>query len=146
MEFKAVHILCDDESSETLSFLLQENGYEGTSFEKNQLIAYCKTSSFDLSTLKLILKPFNIEPNKILNIGLQNWNEIWESNFKEANIGEHIHVRAPFHPAKNIKHDIIILPKMAFGTGHHETTQLSAIALEKLDCKNKIVLDMGCGS
>ena len=146
MEFKAIHILCDDETSETLSFLLQENGYEGTSFEKNQLIAYCKASTFDLLALKSILQPFNIEPDKILDIGLQNWNQIWESNFKEAYIGDYIHVRAPFHPAKKIKHDIIILPKMAFGTGHHETTQLSAIALEKLDCKNKIVLDMGCGS
>jgi ribosomal protein L11 methyltransferase len=146
MEFKAIHILCDDEISETLSFLLQENGYEGTSFEENQLIAYCKASTFDSLALKSILQPFNIEPDKILDVGLQNWNEIWESNFKEAYIGDHIHVRAPFHPSKNIKHDIIILPKMAFGTGHHETTQLSAIALEKLDCKNKIVLDMGCGS
>ena len=146
MEYKAVHILCDDETSETLSFLLQENGYEGTSFEENQLIAYCKASTFDSLALESILQPFNIEPDKILDIGLQNWNQIWESNFKEVYIGDHIHVRAPFHPAKNIKHDIIILPKMAFGTGHHETTQLSAIALEKLDCKNKIVLDMGCGS
>ena len=146
MEFKAIHILCDDMTSETLSFLLQENGYEGTSFEKNHLIAYCKTSTFDSLALKSILQPFNIEPYKILDISLQNWNEIWESNFKEAYIGDHIHARAPFHPSRKIKHDIIILPKMAFGTGHHETTQLSAIALEKLDCKNKVVLDMGCGS
>lgn len=146
MEFKAIHILCDDEISETLSFLLQENGYEGTSFEKNQLIAYCKASTFDSLALKSILQPFNIEPDRIIDVGYQNWNQIWESNFKEAYIGDHIHVRAPFHHAKNIKHNIIILPKMAFGTGHHETTQLSAIALEKLDCKNKIVLDMGCGS
>ena len=62
MEFKAIHILCDDEISETLSFLLQENGYEGTSFEENQLIAYCKASTFDSLALESILQPFNIEP------------------------------------------------------------------------------------
>lgn len=146
MAYKAIHISCDGFTSETLSFLLQENGYEGTSFEKNQLIAYCKASSFDLNKLESILKAFDIKLDKIQDIETQNWNEIWEQNFVDADIGDHIHSRAPFHPPKNVKHDIVISPKMAFGTGHHETTQLSAIALEKLDCMNKIVLDMGCGS
>lgn len=146
MGFKAVHISCDDTTSETLSFLLQENGYEGTSFEKNQLIAYCKISSFDSSKLESILKPFGIKHDKIQDVNSQNWNKIWESNFMNAEIGSQIHARAPFHSPKNVKHDIIISPKMAFGTGHHETTQLSAIALEKLDCSDKVILDMGCGS
>ena len=146
MSFKAVHISCDDATSETLSFLLQESGYEGTSYEKNQLIAYCKTPTFDLHQLQSILQPFDIKPNKIQGMENQNWNEIWESNFVNVDIGSQIHARASFHPPKNVKHDIIISPKMAFGTGHHETTQLAAVALEKLDCSDKVILDMGCGS
>ena len=86
MGFKAVHISCDDTTSETLSFLLQENGYEGTSFEKNQLIAYCKISSFDSNKLKSILKPFGIKPDKIQDVNSQNWNKICESNFVNADI------------------------------------------------------------
>lgn len=97
MAYKAIYISCDGFTSETLSFLLQENGYEGTSFEKNQLIAYCKASSFDLNKLASILKAFDIKLDKIQDIETQNWNEIWEQNFVDADIGDHIHSRAPFH-------------------------------------------------
>ncbi len=146
MKYKAIHIQCDDELAETISFLLQEMGYEGTSYENDILIAYCDSNLFDSSALDQLLIPFQLVPKKITDVPLQNWNKLWEKNFKSADLGEHIHSRAPFHPPKLVKHDIIILPKMAFGTGHHETTQLSAIALEKIDCSDKTVLDMGCGS
>lgn len=146
MSYKAVHIICDQDLEETVSFLLQECGYEGTSYEKGRLIAYCKTDTYsESSTLELLAK-FSLVPEQIKDVLNENWNASWEENFKEAIIGEHIQARAPFHPSSGYKHDIIITPKMAFGTGHHETTRLSGIALEKLDCKGKSVLDMGCGS
>jgi len=146
MSYKAVHIICDPDLEETVSFLLQKSGYEGTSYEKGRLIAYCKTDTYSESgTLELLAK-FSLVPEQIKDVLDENWNASWEENFKEAIIGEHIQARAPFHPSSGYKHDIIITPKMAFGTGHHETTRLSGIALERLDCEGKAVLDMGCGS
>lgn len=146
MSYKAVHILCDRKVEETISFLLQEAGFMGSTYENGRLIAYCETSLFNLDELNEILVNFDLVAEQITEEQDQNWNEVWEKNFKDADVGPNIHVRAPFHPAKKVKHDIIILPKMAFGTGHHETTQLSAISLDKLDCTDKAVLDMGCGS
>lgn len=146
MSYTAVHIKCNEDLEETVSFLLQENGFDGTSYEQGTLIAYCNSNQFNPALLNGVLTQFGLEPARISEEKDQNWNQVWEDNFKDADIGEHIHSRAPFHPAKEVKHDIIILPKMAFGTGHHETTQLSAISLEKLDCEGKAVLDMGCGS
>jgi ribosomal protein L11 methyltransferase len=146
MSYKAVHLLCDEDLEETISFLLQEAGYEGTSYEKGRLIAYCKSENFNHDQLNEVLENFSLIPEQVTDVANENWNAMWEENFKEAIIGENIQARAPFHPSSGYKHDIIITPKMAFGTGHHETTRLSGISLEKLDCENKAVLDMGCGS
>jgi|TARA_B110000902_G_scaffold6928_1_gene8258 ribosomal protein L11 methyltransferase len=146
MSYKAVHIICDQDLEETISFLLQEIGYEGTSYEKGTLIAYCKATEYNEDAMRELLANFEIIPEQVTDVANDNWNAMWEENFKEAIIGEHIQARAPFHPMSRHKHSIIITPKMAFGTGHHETTRLSGISLEKLDCKDKTVLDMGCGS
>lgn len=146
MSYKAVHIICDPDLEETISFLLQEAGYQGTSYEKGRLIAYCKIEDYDEKATNELLANFELVPEQVADVANENWNASWEENFKEAIIGEHIQARAPFHPSSGYKHDIIISPKMAFGTGHHETTRLSGISLEKIDCEGKAVLDMGCGS
>lgn len=76
-----------------------------------------------------------------------NWNEEWEKNFNPVYVDELVCIRAHFHPAPaHIKHDIVITPKMSFGTGHHDTTWLMSKTLFSLDLKNKAVLDMGCGT
>lgn len=77
----------------------------------------------------------------------RNWNEEWENNFNPVIIAGKIHVRASFHPAQTgFEHEIVIQPKMSFGTGHHETTSLMMSRMLNLDLKKKSVLDMGCGS
>ncbi len=76
----------------------------------------------------------------------QNWNAIWESSFEPISISDQIYVRATFHPSKDLPYEIIIDPKMAFGTGHHATTYLVLAEMLKTDFKNKSVLDFGCGS
>jgi len=75
-----------------------------------------------------------------------NWNSEWEKNFNPIQVDDIVSVRAPFHKNPNLKYDIIIEPKMSFGTGHHETTHMMIQHLLGLDLTNKKVLDMGCGT
>ncbi|MCO5232641.1 MAG: 50S ribosomal protein L11 methyltransferase [Chitinophagales bacterium] len=77
----------------------------------------------------------------------KNWNEDWEKNFKPVQIGQLAGIRASFHPAfENVKYDIIINPKMSFGTGHHATTRQVIEVMEKVDIQGKKVLDCGSGT
>ena len=75
-----------------------------------------------------------------------NWNEEWEKNFDPIDVDGKCHVRAPFHPKTNAEYDIIIEPKMSFGTGHHETTHMMIQHLLEIDVTNMKTLDMGCGT
>ncbi len=75
-----------------------------------------------------------------------NWNAEWERNFNPIVVDETVTVRAPFHAIPSTKFDIIIEPKMSFGTGHHETTHMMIQHIIKNDFKGKSVLDMGCGT
>jgi ribosomal protein L11 methyltransferase len=75
-----------------------------------------------------------------------NWNKEWEKNFNPIIVDDICSVRAPFHQKPNTKYDIVIEPKMSFGTGHHETTYMMIQHILKADLKDKTVLDMGCGT
>ncbi|WP_159021571.1 50S ribosomal protein L11 methyltransferase [Formosa sp. L2A11] len=75
-----------------------------------------------------------------------NWNEEWEKNFNPIVVDDVCAVRAPFHDKFDTEYDIIIEPKMSFGTGHHETTHMMIQHILKTDFKGKSVLDMGCGT
>jgi len=77
----------------------------------------------------------------------QNWNEIWESNFQPVIVEDFCAVRADFHaPIAGVQHELVINPKMAFGTGHHETTWMCLRALRDLPCQGTHLLDYGCGT
>jgi ribosomal protein L11 methyltransferase len=77
----------------------------------------------------------------------KNWNEVWESNFEPIEIGKQIFVRATFHqPKPEFPYEIVIDPKMAFGTGHHQTTSMMLELMLENDFATKKVLDMGCGT
>ncbi|MGW9687057.1 50S ribosomal protein L11 methyltransferase [Flagellimonas sp. 2504JD1-5] len=76
----------------------------------------------------------------------QNWNAEWEKNFHPITVDDKCMVRAPFHDKKEVEYDIVIEPKMSFGTGHHETTHMMLQHILDTDFKNKSVLDMGCGT
>jgi ribosomal protein L11 methyltransferase len=82
----------------------------------------------------------------IEEIAQVNWNEEWEKNFEPIDVDGICHVRAPFHPKTDAEFDIIIEPKMSFGTGHHETTHMMIQQLLNNDLTNKKTLDMGCGT
>lgn len=82
----------------------------------------------------------------IEDIEQTNWNKEWEKNFSPINVENKCTVRAPFHPKTTAEFEIVIEPKMSFGTGHHETTHMMIQHLLATNLKNKKVLDMGCGT
>ena len=80
-------------------------------------------------------------------IPYQNWNAVWESNFQPIQVDDFVAVRADFHPnTEGVEFDLIVNPKMAFGTGHHETTYMMMQHMRSMNFKGKKVLDYGCGT
>jgi len=139
-----------NEITEILIAELNEIGFESYNETNDGLKAYIQNDLFEIETIK------NLQINSTINctieyswqvIKSQNWNAIWESNFEPISIENECFIRAPFHKKqKQYKYDIIIEPKMSFGTGHHETTSLMLKAMLSIDFKDKTVLDMGCGT
>ena len=122
--------------------LLGFDSFDETDKKLKGYIDEKKVTDFFLEELKIISKTsftFSSLENK-------NWNELWESNFHPIMIGENCFVRAPFHEKKEVKYDVLISPKMAFGTGHHETTRMMILELFNLQDVPKKVLDVGCGT
>ncbi|MCP9198415.1 50S ribosomal protein L11 methyltransferase [Gramella sp. GC03-9] len=132
--------------------LIAELGYLGfESFVENDngITAYIPVEEYedDLLANVHILQSEEFEINFNVNeIERLNWNEEWEKNFTPIQVDEHCSVRAPFHPKTDVEFDIIIEPKMSFGTGHHATTHMMIQLILKNDWENKSVLDMGCGT
>lgn len=84
---------------------------------------------------------------QVFKLPAQNWNEIWESNFPPVLVESFCGIRADFHPPfEAVRHEIVINPKMAFGTGHHETTHMMIQLMENLPFAGLVVLDYGCGT
>ncbi len=112
--------------------------------------AYIESPKFNQSEVDSSLNPFQemfTFSYEINIIPQENWNEVWESNFEPIQILNKVFVRATFHqPQPKFEHEIVIDPKMAFGTGHHQTTALILEYLLETEVKDKTVLDMGCGT
>lgn len=136
--------------SEILIAELNEIGYESYDETENGVNAYILEKFFDEDKFKS-LQVFTI-PNVKINyeweiIKTQNWNAVWEKNFEPIIIEDQCIIRAPFHQnTPKLPYEIIIEPKMSFGTGHHETTYLMLKTMLNLDFKDQNVLDMGCGT
>jgi len=112
--------------------------------------AYIPSSDFDQekldAQLSLYQEMFSFS-YEITLIPQKNWNEVWESNFEPITISDKIFVRATFHqPKHEFKYEVVIDPKMAFGTGHHQTTSMMLELLLENNFAGKNVLDMGCGT
>lgn len=99
-----------------------------------------------LDDLHILSSPEFVVSYTIEEIDQVNWNEEWEKNFEAIEVDGICHVRAPFHPKTDAKYDIVIEPKMSFGTGHHETTHMMIQHLLETDVTDKKTLDMGCGT
>ena len=118
------------ETSEGLSAYIQKKDHYSTILETLQIL---ENDEFSIS--------YRIE-----SIEQVNWNAQWEANFKPTIVDGRCCIRAPFHDTAGHEFDIVIEPKMSFGTGHHETTHMMIQFMLETDLKNKSVLDMGCGT
>lgn len=138
----------DDDKSLLIAELV-DAGFDSFNEEENRLLSYTNVEVFNsdlLKTISFLLEHPEVKVD-IKSLEDINWNKEWESNYQPVTIAGKCHVRAPFHPpAHGVAYEIIIEPKMAFGTAHHETTQLMASWLMDLDVRRKDVLDMGCGT
>ena len=126
--------------------ILSEAGFDGFEEEQHKLHAYINAELFDEATAKALLQPHGVSFSVELIPG-KNWNDEWEKNFKPVFVKNFCCIRASFHPpVLGIKHDIVITPRMSFGTGHHATTYLMLQQMENINFKNKFVLDFGTGT
>jgi len=128
---------------------LGELGFDSFVETNNGLLAYVKKENWNSSALQNIQilsnESFRIS-YEVSDIEQENWNEQWEKNFDPINVDNQCVVRAPFHDKPDVAFDIVITPKMSFGTGHHETTHMMLQLVLALDFTGKTVLDMGCGT
>lgn len=114
------------------------------------LKGYIPASNWSSAALDDYLRtlPLHLQVNYTeLKIDHENWNETWESNFEPVKVGTQLLIRAPFHlPNPDVDHEIVMVPKMAFGTGHHDTTYQIAAQILQTSCEGEKVMDMGCGT
>jgi len=137
-------------STDLLVVALGENGFDSFEELDEQLKAYIPIADYDESALhqngiiKQAIDQHLLAENRIK---AENWNARWENSFEPVVVDDRCVVRATFHPSQGqFEHEIVIDPKMSFGTGHHQTTYLMLKALLDLDVTGTSFLDMGCGT
>lgn len=130
---------------EILIARLAEIGFEAFEQLPGKLHAFISESNFREDEMKEIL-PMGTSFEKTI-VAPRNWNEDWEKSFSPVIVDEFCAIRANFHtPIGNVDHEIIVTPKMSFGTGHHATTFQVIRMMKDIDFKEKIVLDFGTGT
>ena len=151
---KYIEVDIEIEKSEVFSDIvvarLNEIEFETFLENENGVRCYIQAILFDKKKLDIELdkiKKFTKLNFNINHVAQKNWNEEWEKNFKPVQINSNCLIRSEFHKNNgNFKDEIIITPKMSFGTGHHETTFLMINELYNLDLNDKSILDMGSGT
>jgi ribosomal protein L11 methyltransferase len=135
-----------NEQSEILIADLSESGFEGFEEEETSLKAFIPENLFNEDLIKEIVIQQNISYIKTV-IEETNWNEVWESNFQPVIVDDFVAIRAHFHePIQSTQFEIVITPKMSFGTGHHATTYMMMQQMRDIDFNNKSVFDFGTGT
>lgn len=143
--FKIVIKTPSDEVAEIIIAELSEINFYAFEQKENLLLSYIKVENFDEKKLKRILPVDSFFTKEIIK--KENWNQQWESSIEPVIVHDFAAIRPSFHKSIKIcKHELIITPKMSFGTGHHATTFLMIEMMEKIYFQNKTVLDFGTGT
>ncbi|MBQ8957716.1 MAG: 50S ribosomal protein L11 methyltransferase [Bacteroidales bacterium] len=139
-----------DIQHDMLTTMLAEIGFDSFMEDKQGLKAYCSEENRDDTAVEnLLAEPafFDLHLLKVEEMPDKDWNELWEASYQPVVVNERCRVRAPFHvPDTSFEFDLVIEPKMSFGTANHETTAQLMQLMMDTDFKDKDVLDMGCGT
>jgi ribosomal protein L11 methyltransferase len=138
--------VADPSLQEILIALLPALGYEGFEQQDAALQAFLPEDQFDAAALDALLQQYALTHTST-RLEERNWNEEWEKSFEPVQVGDFCAVRAHFHPPiPGVAHELIITPKMSFGTGHHATTYMMLDGMQHLDFHGRRVLDFGTGT
>jgi ribosomal protein L11 methyltransferase len=152
MDYQQITIpLTDPALREILIARLSACGYEGFEEQEEALQAFIPGSDFEAGELERVLSDLKLSDSGLswsaTLLEARNWNEEWEKSFEPVIVNDFCAIRAAFHPPMpQVAHELVITPKMSFGTGHHATTCLMIQAMQYLDFKDRRVLDFGTGT
>lgn len=150
MYYTRLQVVCDPEFSEILMAEIAEVGFDTFMETEKGFEAYVEEKKFDAEQLDEVKEKYKAV-NPLLffwdTIQKKNWNEEWEKNLEPIIVDDRCLIRAEFHKiVRKYPYEIIITPKMSFGTGHHQTTHLMIKSQLGIDHANKRVMDAGCGT
>ncbi len=150
MHYSRLQVVCDPEFSEILMAEMADAGFDTFMETEKGFEAYAEGDQYDRQMVEAIQQQYSfVNPFLVMvdKVEKQNWNEEWEKNVEPIYVDDQILVRAAFHKIeKKFPYEIIITPKMSFGTGHHQTTYLMLRNQLRIDHKGKRVMDAGCGT
>lgn len=150
MYYTRLLVVCSPEFSEILMAEIAEAGFDTFMETEKGFEAYAEENHYDKSKLQQIREKYSPVTPVVFyqdRVEKRNWNEEWEKNYEPIIIEDKCLIRAAFHqPTKNYPYEIIITPKMSFGTGHHQTTYLMIKAQLEMEHTNKTVMDAGTGT
>lgn len=146
MSFITLNITCSEEKRELLIAELSLFPFDAFEETETGLLVSCEEADWEEEPVFAVLARYEVEC-RVERVEKVNWNEEWEKNYDPVIVEDQCIVRATFHePRPNFPYEIIITPKMSFGTGHHATTYQVLKHQLQLDHKGKKVLDVGCGT
>ena len=150
MYYTRLQVICDSEYAEILMAEIAETGFDTFMENEKGFEAYAEQDKYDKQKLQEVKEKYGQFTPVVFyqdRIEKKNWNEEWEKNYEPIIVDDRCMIRANFHqPEKNYPYEVIITPKMSFGTGHHQTTYLMVKNQLDMDHKNKMVMDAGCGT
>lgn len=150
MEYREFKILCLEEYREILIAELSEIGFDAFLETEEGFECYFPTDSFSSAPFQAIIDRYRIPAHLCYQESTTqkvNWNEEWEKNYDPIEVEDLVYVRASFHPSRaDFRHEIVINPKMSFGTGHHATTYQMLKLQHQIDHRDKRILDIGSGT
>lgn len=150
MYYSRLQVICEPEFAELLMAEIAEAGFDSFLETDKGFEAYVEMEKYDKNQLQAIKEKYTALTPVVFyqdRIQKQNWNEEWEKNYEPIFVDDKCLIRADFHKIeKKYPYEVIITPKMSFGTGHHQTTYLMVKNQMMMDHQNKRVMDAGCGT
>jgi len=148
--YSRLQVICDPEFSEILMAEIGDAGFDSFLETDKGFEAYVELENYDKDQLKVIKEKYSEQTQIVFyqdRIQKQNWNEEWEKSYQPILVDGKCLIRADFHKIEEkYPYELIITPKMSFGTGHHQTTYLMVKNQMAIDHRNKRVMDAGCGT